>query len=137
MFEQKSLEQRRALVIDMFARAAIAYGVGANELAEKLGCEHSIIKQWIFQGEVPIELLLRCRQVTNTTMDWLITGKEHVPLTPEQQEQRLQDYLFDAINEQANRDEVGAGYGKIKALLECKANRDLALQISQIRIARE
>lgn len=135
MFDQQPLEHRRILVSAMFTRVAQAYEVNEYQLAEQLGCDNDTIKQWIFQGEVPIELLCRCRMATSKTLDWLIDGKDHVPLTPRQYQQKQQQLLFHAIAIQANEKAIGANYGRVKVLLNMKANHDLKQSLAAASFA--
>ena len=85
MFKDKPLESRKALVKEIVARMAQAYGIKKKELPAFLDCQKSLVNNWGFYGRIPYDYLDQCHHKTGISMDWLLYGKNpKCEIPPEQ-----------------------------------------------------
>ena len=82
-----------------------------KEIAEKLGVSPSAIDNWHRRKKIPEKSLLKISQMTDTTIDWLLTGKGRKELIKSHEALMLLDeekyfYSFDILRLNAS-----AGHG--------------------------
>lgn len=75
-FRDKPLDERKALVKAMVARMAEAYKIKKSQLAAQLGCSPGVINSWVYYGRTPFEYLVRCKEETGVSVDWLLFGSQ-------------------------------------------------------------
>lgn len=80
-----SLTKQNKLEIQaVIARMKNAYSMSSTELCKALDVAPSTIERWISECAIPYDMIEKCYESTNVSMDWLVFGERpSIKVTPD------------------------------------------------------